>query len=48
VATQYRFTCQVCGERTVVDESVREALVEQGCFVCGAPPSSAAFATTDG
>lgn len=48
MASQYRFTCQVCGERTIVDETVREALVEQGCFVCGAPPPPTAFAATDG
>lgn len=39
----YAFTCPTCGERTLVDEPVRELLLETGCAVCGDPLDEGSF-----
>lgn len=47
VSLTYTFTCPVCGERTLVDETVRGLLLDGECLVCGAPISEAAFEVVD-
>lgn len=42
------FVCPACGESMEVNASMRDALVENGCVVCGAPVSAAAFETPNG
>lgn len=32
---KYTFTGPACGESLTVNESMREALVEKGCVICG-------------
>lgn len=43
-SAEYRMTCPSCGETLVVDDSMRAALVENGCVVCGGNLSGDAFA----
>ncbi|WP_192927958.1 DUF7560 family zinc ribbon protein [Halococcus salsus] len=43
VADGYRFACPACGESLEVNDSMKRALVEQGCVVCGASVTAAAF-----
>lgn len=31
---EYTFACPNCGERIVVNEPMREALLRSGCIVC--------------
>lgn len=40
---EYTFACRVCEEQLVVNESMRNALMERGCVLCGAPVSADAF-----
>ena len=40
---EYVFECPECGESLEVNGSMREALIEKGCVVCGAPLTPAAF-----
>lgn len=40
---EFTFVCPECGESLVVNDSMREALIEQGCVVCGAPLTAEAF-----
>jgi transcription initiation factor IIE alpha subunit len=44
-SAEYTFTCPVCEETLVVNESMREALIERGCVICDTAVSSAAFAS---
>jgi len=44
---EYTFVCPECGESLTVNGSMRDALLERGCVICGADVSSAAF-TFDG
>lgn len=43
VAGEYRFDCPACGESLEVNDSMKRALIEQGCVICGAPVTTAAF-----
>jgi len=45
---EYVFVCPKCDESMAVNASMREALVENGCVVCGAPVSDAAFTPANG
>lgn len=40
---EYTFTCPVCGESLTVNESMKQALVEKGCVVCGTDLTLEAF-----
>jgi transcription elongation factor Elf1 len=44
---EYTFTCPVCEETLLVNESMRETLIERGCVICRTPISAAAFTTDD-
>lgn len=43
VAGEYRFDCPACGESLEVNGSMKRALIEQGCVICGTPVTTAAF-----
>ncbi|MEF8843201.1 MAG: hypothetical protein V5A62_16500 [Haloarculaceae archaeon] len=43
MTTRYAFECPHCGERTVVDRTVRNLLVADGCVGCGRPVPLEAF-----
>lgn len=43
----YVFVCPECEESMEVNALMRDALVENGCVVCGAPVSSTAFTATE-
>lgn len=38
-----RFVCPACSRSIEVTESVRDALVESGCVICGADVDDSAF-----
>jgi hypothetical protein len=40
---EYVFVCVECRERLVVNESMKDELVEQGCVICGASVTPDAF-----
>lgn len=42
-AEEYVFVCPNCEESMEVNASMRDALVENGCVVCGSPVSPDAF-----
>lgn len=42
----YTFVCPECGESMSVNAPMRDALVENGCVVCGATVSRDAFSET--
>jgi predicted RNA-binding Zn-ribbon protein involved in translation (DUF1610 family) len=46
VTQQYTFVCPACGERTVVDDPIRDQLEVDGCFMCGTSVGKNAFAPT--
>jgi predicted RNA-binding Zn-ribbon protein involved in translation (DUF1610 family) len=39
----YTFVCPECGESMMVNDSMRQALVENGCVICGSSVSGGAF-----
>ena len=39
----YTFTCPVCEETLAVNESMRRALIERGCVICGTMVTPSAF-----
>jgi predicted RNA-binding Zn-ribbon protein involved in translation (DUF1610 family) len=41
------FHCPDCGEAMTVNESMRDALLDHGCVVCGTTLSSSAFSHDD-
>lgn len=41
--TDYTFVCPECAESMVVNESMREALIEHGCVICSSSVSTQAF-----
>lgn len=47
MVTEFRFTCPVCEETFVVDESVRRSLIETGCVICLEPVTADAFVPVD-
>lgn len=42
-SADFVFSCPECGEAMEVNESMKEALVENGCVICGAPITDDAF-----
>lgn len=40
---EYEFTCSECGQQISVNETMREAIVENGCPVCAATVGGSAF-----
>lgn len=45
---EFVFTCPECGESMSVNAAMRDALVENGCVVCGWDVSDEAFSAADG
>lgn len=45
-ASDYTFVCPECGESLSVNASMRDALVEKGCVICGAAVPSAVFSSS--
>jgi transcription elongation factor Elf1 len=41
------FTCPECGETMVVNPAMRDALLSNGCVVCGAAVTEDAFEVAD-
>lgn len=39
----YTFECAECAETIEVNESMKEAIEESGCVICGAIPSESEF-----
>lgn len=39
----YTFVCPVCGESMSVNAPMRDALIENGCVICGSSVSTDAF-----
>ncbi|NIC00364.1 hypothetical protein [Halobacterium sp. R2-5] len=44
---EFTFVCPSCGESMEVNPAMRDALVENGCVVCGASVGTAAFSPVD-
>lgn len=44
---EYLFVCPVCEETIDVNSSMKDALVENGCVICGSSVSQAAFSERD-
>lgn len=44
----YDFRCPECAQLIEVNASMREALIDHGCVVCGAELTESAFHRTDG
>lgn len=42
-STDYTFVCPECAESILVNESMRDALLDNGCVVCGSSVSRQAF-----
>ncbi|WP_170864747.1 DUF7560 family zinc ribbon protein [Halogranum amylolyticum] len=42
-STDYTFVCPECAESILVNESMRDALLDNGCVVCGSSVSRRAF-----
>lgn len=40
---EYAFVCPECGESLEVNGSMRDALLERGCVICGASLTANAF-----
>lgn len=40
---EFRFVCPACGESLAVDLAMRDALLDNGCVVCGVEVSIQAF-----
>lgn len=45
--TEHEFTCSACGQQITVNEGMREAIVSNGCPVCGAAATASEFAPAD-
>ncbi|MDG5774876.1 hypothetical protein VB773_15450 [Haloarculaceae archaeon H-GB2-1] len=44
---EYEFVCPDCGESLAVNESMRDALIENGCVICGTPVSVDEFSVPE-
>lgn len=44
---EYRFVCPDCEESLEVNASMKTALIENGCVICGAAVARAAFCRRD-
>jgi predicted nucleic acid-binding Zn ribbon protein len=42
-SADYTFVCPECAESILVNDSMRDALLANGCVVCGSPVSRQAF-----
>lgn len=42
-AASYTFVCPECRERLAVNASMRDALLEKGCVICGSDVTPASF-----
>jgi len=42
-SSAFVFVCEACAESMEVNGSMREALLDQGCVICGASVSPEAF-----
>ena len=40
---EYTFVCPECDETLEVNDSMKDALIEEGCVICGGPLTSDAF-----
>jgi transcription initiation factor IIE alpha subunit len=47
-ASAYTFICPECDERLEVNASMKEALIDRGCVICGIRVTEDAFTGTDG
>ena len=43
MARTFTFDCPVCDVRTVVDDDVRDLVLDEGCVLCAADVSRTAF-----
>jgi transcription elongation factor Elf1 len=43
----YTFVCPACGESMSVNAAMREALVANGCVICGSPVSPDDFTAVE-
>lgn len=43
---EFTFVCPDCGESMEVNPAMKDALMENGCVVCGATVSPAAFSAS--
>lgn len=43
---EYIFVCSACEESMEVNESMKDALIENGCVICSSPVSSDEFTPT--
>lgn len=39
----YTFVCPACGESLEVNDSMKDALIERGCVICGTSVTAEAF-----
>ena len=39
----YRFNCRSCGQSVIIDESIRDSILEDGCLICLAPATASDF-----
>lgn len=46
-SADFVFSCPECGESMEVNESMKDALIENGCVICGAPITDDEFRRTD-
>ncbi|MGB9965206.1 hypothetical protein [Halobacterium sp. CBA1126] len=44
---EFTFVCPSCGESMAVNPAMRDALVDNGCVVCGASVTTDAFSPVD-
>lgn len=42
----HRFVCPECAEDLEVNDSMKEALIDNGCVICGASVSEEAFSSS--
>ncbi|MFK5603544.1 MULTISPECIES: hypothetical protein [unclassified Haloferax] len=45
-SADYTFVCPECAESMLVNDSMRDALLENGCVVCSAALTTDAFSAT--
>lgn len=41
----FTFTCPECGESLLVNDSMRDALIDKGCVICGSAVSAESFSS---
>ncbi|EMA56112.1 DUF7560 family zinc ribbon protein [Halococcus thailandensis] len=40
---EYAFLCPACGESLEVNDSMKQALIQKGCIICGTTVTDGAF-----